>query len=202
MIPPGRRHISTLLTRCWLTSGRGGASLRQVAKMARHEYIRLRHHYEAALRHRGHVFLSSGAEPIGARARLAAEIKQKAFEERNAAYERMCIHEKTCPVCNPKLNLPGPRGPRRSGPVGEAGEGGDVKRPLRRCGHVAPDSSSQSPGLVRDRRAYARTIEEIEERIDGGQTALCLHRGIDSVLPVLDGQPDVVFLRVMHRYWF
>jgi hypothetical protein len=71
--------------------------------MACHEYIRLRQHYEAALRHWGHVLLSPVTGPTGAAARLAAEIKQKAFVERNAAYDRMCIHKKTCSVCNPKL---------------------------------------------------------------------------------------------------
>jgi hypothetical protein len=40
-------------------------SLLQVAQMECHEYIRLRQHYEASLRHWGHVLLSSvGAEPI------------------------------------------------------------------------------------------------------------------------------------------
>jgi hypothetical protein len=71
--------------------------------MACYEYIRLRQHYEASLRHWGHVLLSSGAEPIGAPARLAAEVKQKALEERNAANDRMCLHKLNCPVCNPKL---------------------------------------------------------------------------------------------------
>jgi hypothetical protein len=51
----------------------------------------------------GHVLLSPVTVPTGAPARLAAEVKQKAFEERNAAYDRMCLHKKTCPVCNPKL---------------------------------------------------------------------------------------------------
>jgi hypothetical protein len=45
-------------------------------------------------------------------------------------------------------------------------------------------------------------VQEIDEWIDGGQTALCPHCGIDSVLPVIDGQPDVVFLWARHRYWF
>jgi hypothetical protein len=53
-----------------------------------HEYIRLRQHYEAALRHWGHVALSPGAESNSARALLAAEVKQKALEERNAANDR------------------------------------------------------------------------------------------------------------------
>jgi hypothetical protein len=35
------------------------------------------------------TFLSSEAEPIGATARVAAEVKQKALVERNAAKDRM-----------------------------------------------------------------------------------------------------------------
>jgi hypothetical protein len=35
-----------------------------------------------------------------------------------------------------------------------------------------------------------------------GQTAHCGMDSVDSVLPVIDGQPDVVFLWAMHRYWF
>jgi hypothetical protein len=45
-------------------------------------------------------------------------------------------------------------------------------------------------------------VQEIDEWIDGGQTALRRHCGIDSVLSVIDGKPDVVFLWVMHCYWF
>jgi hypothetical protein len=66
------------------------------------EYVRLRQHYETALRHWGQVLLSPGAA-IGAPARLAIEIKEKALVERNAANDRMCLHKKTCSVCNPKL---------------------------------------------------------------------------------------------------
>jgi hypothetical protein len=72
--------------------------------MACDEYIRLRQHYEAALRHWGHFLLSPEAA-IGAAARLAAEIKQKALVERNAASDRMCLHKQTCSVCNPKLEV-------------------------------------------------------------------------------------------------
>jgi hypothetical protein len=67
------------------------------------EYNRLRQHYEASLRHWGQVLLSAGAEPIGATARLAAEVRQKALLERDAANDRMCLHKQTCSVCNPKL---------------------------------------------------------------------------------------------------
>jgi hypothetical protein len=72
--------------------------------MACPEYIRLRQHYEASLRHWGHVLLSPEAA-IGAPARLAAEVKEKALVERNAANDRMCLHKQTCSVCNPKLRV-------------------------------------------------------------------------------------------------
>jgi hypothetical protein len=49
------------------------------------EYNRLRQHYEAALRYWGHVLLSPDANLVGAPARQATEIKQKAYTERNAA---------------------------------------------------------------------------------------------------------------------
>jgi hypothetical protein len=51
----------------------------------------------------GHVLLLAGTEPIGARTRLAAEVKQKALEERNAANERMCLHKQTCLDSSPRL---------------------------------------------------------------------------------------------------
>lgn len=63
------------------------------------QYIRLRLHYEASLRRWAQIFLLPDA-PIGAPARLAAEIKQKALVERDAASDRMCRHKETCSVCN------------------------------------------------------------------------------------------------------
>jgi hypothetical protein len=65
-----------------------------------YEYIRLRQHYEAALRHWGHIHMMPAAEPIGAPARVADEVKQKALEELNAAKNRMALHKQTCSVCN------------------------------------------------------------------------------------------------------
>jgi hypothetical protein len=53
----------------------------------------------------GGTFSSAVSGPTGATARLAAEIKQKAFEERDAAYDRLCLHKRTCLVCNPKLKV-------------------------------------------------------------------------------------------------
>jgi hypothetical protein len=67
------------------------------------EYLRLRRHYEAAIRHWGHVLLSPQADLVGALARQTDEIKQKAFDDRNAAKERLRAHTLSCLVCNPKL---------------------------------------------------------------------------------------------------
>ncbi len=67
------------------------------------ENDRLRQHYETALRHWGNVVLSPDAHLVGARARQAAEIKQKAFDERNAAKERLDAHIRVCATCTPQL---------------------------------------------------------------------------------------------------
>lgn len=69
------------------------------------EYNRLRHNYEAAIRHWGRVILSPDAHLVGALARQAAEIKQKAFDERDAAKKRLSDHTRTCPACNPKQRV-------------------------------------------------------------------------------------------------
>jgi hypothetical protein len=66
------------------------------------EYLRLQQHYEGAIRHWGYVILSPDAHLVGALARQAAEVKRKAFDERNAAKERLSAHTLTCPTCNPK----------------------------------------------------------------------------------------------------
>jgi hypothetical protein len=67
------------------------------------QYIQLRHHYEAALRHWEHLALLPWAESNSAPARLAAEVKQKALEERNEAGNPMFLHKRTCSVCSPNL---------------------------------------------------------------------------------------------------
>jgi hypothetical protein len=67
------------------------------------QYIQLRRHYEAALSRWEHVTLLPGVESNSAPAPLAAEIKQKALEERNASGDRMCLHKRTFSVCTPKL---------------------------------------------------------------------------------------------------
>jgi hypothetical protein len=67
------------------------------------EHNRLQQHYEAALRHWGNVLFSLDADFVGTAARQAAEVKQKAFEERNAAKERLDAHVRVCAACTPKL---------------------------------------------------------------------------------------------------
>jgi hypothetical protein len=64
---------------------------------------RLRQHYEAALRHWGHVLLFPDTNLVGAAARQADVIKQKAFDERNAAKERLDAHMRVLPAFNRKL---------------------------------------------------------------------------------------------------
>jgi hypothetical protein len=70
--------------------------------MACDEYIR--QHYKASLLHWGHVLLPR-KRTHRRNSALAAEIKQKVFEERDAAYDRLCLHKRTCLVCNPKLKV-------------------------------------------------------------------------------------------------
>jgi radical SAM superfamily enzyme len=68
-----------------------------------HVYVRLREHYEAALKHSRHVILSIGEKPDSAQARLDAQLKKKALEELNDATDRMHLHKQTCQACNPNL---------------------------------------------------------------------------------------------------
>jgi hypothetical protein len=65
------------------------------------EYLRLRQHYDVALQRWAETELSSDRpEVIVASARLAEVIRQKALNERNAAIERMRLHEQNCPTCS------------------------------------------------------------------------------------------------------
>jgi hypothetical protein len=70
--------------------------------MACAEYVRLHQIYEAALRRWDQTVLSSQGT-IGTAASLAAQVRKKALEERNAASERIDLHRLTCPVCSPKV---------------------------------------------------------------------------------------------------
>jgi hypothetical protein len=66
------------------------------------EYFRLHQHYVVAVRRCEQAELSSSRSGLlDASARLTAEIKQKARNERNAAKERMVLHEQNCSACNP-----------------------------------------------------------------------------------------------------
>jgi hypothetical protein len=63
------------------------------------QYTRLRQHYEAAVRHWGHVTLQTNdTGPIGAP--VALQVKAKALAERDLAKERVRLHKQTCPICN------------------------------------------------------------------------------------------------------
>jgi hypothetical protein len=63
------------------------------------EYVRLRQHYEVALRRWGQILLAKDTEIVGAAARQAAQLKQQALDERDAANQRMCVHKRSCPAC-------------------------------------------------------------------------------------------------------
>jgi len=63
------------------------------------EYVRLRQRYESALRHWGEVLLPQDSELVGAWARQRAQLTQDVLEERDAANERMRVHERSCPAC-------------------------------------------------------------------------------------------------------
>ena len=69
------------------------------------EYHRLLQLYEAALRRWEQVLWSSKADVPGIPERLASEMKQSAFLERNAAHERMRAHKQSCSVCKPRLRV-------------------------------------------------------------------------------------------------
>jgi hypothetical protein len=61
------------------------------------KYTRLRQCYEAALRKWGEVLLfSQGTDLHGAAGRLPEHMRQKAYEERDAAKEQMSLHEQNC----------------------------------------------------------------------------------------------------------
>jgi hypothetical protein len=66
---------------------------------------RLRQRYEAAILHWGHVILFSDTDSLGALIPRAAEVKQKAYTERDAAKKRLSDHVLSCPTCNPKLGV-------------------------------------------------------------------------------------------------
>jgi hypothetical protein len=66
-----------------------------------YQYMRLRQHYEAALRRWEQIELVSNKNAFlhTSANRLAVEVWYKAQEERNAARERMTLHKESCPIC-------------------------------------------------------------------------------------------------------
>jgi hypothetical protein len=77
-----------------------------------------------------------------------------------------------------------------------------LARPGDRREDACPHGSGHNYWKTSPVAVGLRRSSEIAEWIDDGQTALCPRCGIDSVLPVIDGKPDVVLLWAMHRYWF
>ena len=69
------------------------------------DYVRLRQDYEAAVRRwaRLELWIEENRDGFDAAVRLA--VKQKAFEERNAAYVRIALHERNCRSCTPKQRV-------------------------------------------------------------------------------------------------
>lgn len=59
------------------------------------EYSRLLKHYEVALR----LWVQAERSSNDASWRLSAGIRKKALDERDAAKERIHIHERSCPTC-------------------------------------------------------------------------------------------------------
>jgi hypothetical protein len=43
--------------------------------------------------------LAKDTEIVGWAARQAAQLKQQALNERDAAKQRMCVHKRSCPAC-------------------------------------------------------------------------------------------------------
>jgi hypothetical protein len=62
-------------------------------------YLQLSQHYEAALRRWAQAEWCSNKNESDASWRLAAGIRKKALDERDAAKERLNFHELTCPTC-------------------------------------------------------------------------------------------------------
>jgi hypothetical protein len=75
------------------------AGLRISVQMLCPEHSRLLQHYEAALRRWAVAEWSSNRNGSDASFRVSAEIKKKALDERDAARERLNLHERTCPTC-------------------------------------------------------------------------------------------------------
>ena len=71
------------------------------------EYVRLLQHYEAALRSCKQLELPAeeGNRDGFHDAAVLLAVKEKAFEERNAAYLRIVLHERNCRSCDHKQRV-------------------------------------------------------------------------------------------------
>jgi hypothetical protein len=76
-----------------------GAGLRISMHVLCPEHSRLLQHYEAALRRWALAEWSSNRNEPNASFRVSAEISKKALDERDAARERLNLHEQSCPTC-------------------------------------------------------------------------------------------------------
>jgi hypothetical protein len=66
------------------------------------EYLRLRQLYEGALKHFGHILLSTkGNESIGLATQDA--LKKQAEQDRSVAKQRINFHQQNCAVCRAAL---------------------------------------------------------------------------------------------------
>jgi hypothetical protein len=63
------------------------------------EYIRLRTHYEAALRRWGDLLLAQRAGLLVGDVERALEIRKDAADARDATSKRVEEHKRSCPVC-------------------------------------------------------------------------------------------------------
>jgi hypothetical protein len=80
--------------------GAQAAGLSISVRMLCPEHSRLLQHYEATLRRWAEVEWSSNRNEPNALLRVSAEIeKKKALHERDAARERLNLHQRSCPTC-------------------------------------------------------------------------------------------------------
>lgn len=83
------------------------------------------------------------------------------------------------------------------------------KKPVERIPEAHEHSIYNRVALTESKDAacyYCRTIfsaTEVSEFTDDGETALCPHCGVDSVLPEKAGYPlNYMTIRALHQYWF
>ena len=75
-----------------------GASSVKLMRMTCLEKVRLKQLYEASLRRWGQIHEDSGANTW-----LVQEVKRRALIERDAAKERLELHEQHCEVCSRRI---------------------------------------------------------------------------------------------------